>query len=198
VHNTLVFVLAALAILPIAALIEQSTEQLSAHTGDAVGGLLNATFGNAPELIAGLVALKAGCFDAVRATMLAPFSPSLWSWGSLPVRRPAVSRSGFSASASRVYSSMMFIAVMARPFRSGFGRLFALAGSPEAMVRQEYAEHWRRGGAAFYVFTCFHAKDAPGTSPAPLAEESHEEEVGSGDWGDPSEPCSGRRCWWRG
>src|SRR5215470_18921311 len=55
-----VFFSAALAIVPIAALIVGATEQISVRTGDAVGGLLNATFGNAPELIIALVALKAG------------------------------------------------------------------------------------------------------------------------------------------
>jgi Sodium/calcium exchanger protein len=46
---------AALAIVPIARLIVLSTEQLATRTGDAIGGLLNATFGNAPELIIALV-----------------------------------------------------------------------------------------------------------------------------------------------
>ena len=51
VSPPVIFFSAALAIIPIAALIVHSTEQLSTRTGDAVGGLLNATFGNAPELI---------------------------------------------------------------------------------------------------------------------------------------------------
>ena len=64
------FFSAALAIVPIARLIVQSTEQLATRTGDAVGGLLNATFGNAPELIIALVALRAGFFDMVRASII--------------------------------------------------------------------------------------------------------------------------------
>ena len=44
------FFAAALAIIPIASQIVQATEQIASRTGDAVGGLLNATFGNAPEL----------------------------------------------------------------------------------------------------------------------------------------------------
>src|SRR5262245_44229678 len=63
------FFSAALAIVPIAATIVASTEQLSTRTGDAIGGLLNATFGNAPELIIALVALKAGLLDMVRASL---------------------------------------------------------------------------------------------------------------------------------
>src|SRR6185503_14873487 len=64
------FFSAALAILPIARLIVLSTEQLATRTGDAIGGLLNATFGNAPELIIALVALKAGFYDMVRASII--------------------------------------------------------------------------------------------------------------------------------
>src|SRR6185369_4728454 len=49
------FFMAAVAIVPIAALIVSATEQLAIRTGDAIGGLLNATFGNAPELIIAFV-----------------------------------------------------------------------------------------------------------------------------------------------
>src|SRR6266481_1934126 len=65
-----IFFSAALAIVPIAALIVQATEQLAHRTGDAVGGLLNATFGNAPELIIATVALRAGLLDMVRASLI--------------------------------------------------------------------------------------------------------------------------------
>src|SRR5512133_3815678 len=66
----LVFFSAGIAIVPIAALIVRATEQLATRTGDAIGGLLNATFGNAPELIISLVALRAGFFDMVRASII--------------------------------------------------------------------------------------------------------------------------------
>ncbi len=56
VSAPVLFFSAAGAIVPIAGLIVRSTEQLATRTGDAVGGLLNATFGNAPELIIALVA----------------------------------------------------------------------------------------------------------------------------------------------
>src|SRR5207237_596820 len=51
-------------------LIVQSTEQLAPRTGDAIGGLLNASFGNAPEMIIALVALRAGYFDMLRASII--------------------------------------------------------------------------------------------------------------------------------
>ena len=65
-----VFFSAALAIVPIARLIVHATEQIATRTGDAIGGLLNATFGNAPELIIAIVALRAGLFDMVRASII--------------------------------------------------------------------------------------------------------------------------------
>src|SRR5216110_1112181 len=70
VPTPVIFFSAALAIVPIAALIVQSTEQIASRTGEAVGGLLNATFGNAPELIIALAALRAGLFDMVRASLI--------------------------------------------------------------------------------------------------------------------------------
>ena len=66
----LVFFAAALAIVPAAHLIVGATEQIAARTGDAIGGLLNATFGNAPELIIAVVALRSGLLDMVRASII--------------------------------------------------------------------------------------------------------------------------------
>jgi Ca2+:H+ antiporter len=66
----LVFLCAALAIVPVASLIVQATEQIAIRTGDAIGGLLNATFGNAPELIICFVALRSGFTDMVRASLV--------------------------------------------------------------------------------------------------------------------------------
>ncbi|MDO9531300.1 MAG: hypothetical protein Q7O12_04125 [Deltaproteobacteria bacterium] len=70
VPQPLLFFLAAVAIFPLAALLVHSTEQLATYTGDTIGGLLNATFGNAPELIIALVALKAGLYDMVKASII--------------------------------------------------------------------------------------------------------------------------------
>lgn len=66
----LVFLLAALSIVPAASLIVQATEQIALRTGDAIGGLLNATFGNAPELIIAFVALRSGLTEMVRASLV--------------------------------------------------------------------------------------------------------------------------------
>lgn len=131
-----IFFSAALSIIPIAALIERSTGHLATHTGDALGGLLSATFGNAPELIMALVALKAGYFDMVRATIVGTILANL-----LLVIGTAFLFGGlrhhdqdFSTSAARVYSSMMLIAVMSLAVPSAFSRIL----TPESMVRQEH------------------------------------------------------------
>jgi Ca2+:H+ antiporter len=64
-----VFVTACIGVLPLAGLMGEATEALSDRTGPTIGGLLNATFGNAAELIIALVALRAGLVDLVKASI---------------------------------------------------------------------------------------------------------------------------------
>jgi Ca2+:H+ antiporter len=65
----LVFVTSSLAILPLAGWMGRATEQLAERLGEGVGGFLNATFGNAAELIISLAALRAGLHDVVKASI---------------------------------------------------------------------------------------------------------------------------------
>lgn len=65
----LIFVAAALAVIPGAGLMGRATEELAAHTGPRIGGLLNATLGNAAELIITLFAIRAGLLDLVKASI---------------------------------------------------------------------------------------------------------------------------------
>jgi Ca2+:H+ antiporter len=122
-----VFFAAALAIVPIARLIVRSTEQLSTYTGDAVGGLLNATFGNAPELIIALVALRAGLLDMVRASIAGAILANLllalgiaFLLGGLRWHTQT-----YNVAAARLYSSMMLVAVISLMVPSSFSRFFA-------------------------------------------------------------------------
>ncbi|MBS1810336.1 MAG: calcium/proton exchanger [Acidobacteria bacterium] len=64
-----IFAASCLAIIPLAGLMGKATEHLSETLGEGVGGLLNATFGNAAELIIALMALRAGLFDVVKASI---------------------------------------------------------------------------------------------------------------------------------
>src|SRR5205809_208461 len=67
--HTVLFVFAILAIVPLAALLSHATEAVSEKTGDAVGGLLNATLGNLTELIIAVTALHAGEYMLVKASI---------------------------------------------------------------------------------------------------------------------------------
>lgn len=135
VSGPVIFFMAGVAIIPIAALIVRATEQIATRTGDAIGGLLNATFGNAPELIIALVALKAGYLDMVRASLVGAILANL-----LLALGTAFLLGGirfhdqkFNPTAARAYSTMMFLAAISMMVPSAFSRYFA----PTEVVRQE-------------------------------------------------------------
>ena len=69
VGDTAEFVLAAASLVPLAWLIGEATEHAGDHTGPRIGGFLNATFGNAPELIIALFAVAAAEFEVVRGSL---------------------------------------------------------------------------------------------------------------------------------
>jgi Ca2+:H+ antiporter len=68
--QAVLFIVAALGIIPLAALIGQAVEEVAEHTGERIGGLLFATFGNATELIISIFALAEGLVDVVRASLI--------------------------------------------------------------------------------------------------------------------------------
>jgi len=67
---TPIFFAAALGVIPTAALMGRATEELAARSGPGIGGFLNVTFGNAPELIIGIFALRAGLQEVVKASLV--------------------------------------------------------------------------------------------------------------------------------
>jgi Ca2+:H+ antiporter len=67
---TVIFIVSALGIIPTAALMGRATEELAAKSGPGIGGFLNVTFGNAPELIIALFALEAGLQEVVKASIV--------------------------------------------------------------------------------------------------------------------------------
>jgi Ca2+:H+ antiporter len=129
------FFSAALAIVPIAAAIVRATEQIAMRSGDAAGGLLNATFGNAPELIIALVALKAGYLNMVRASLIgAILANLLLALGvSFLLGGIRYHDQRFNPMAARMYSTMMLLAAMSMGVPSGFSRYFA----PDSTIREE-------------------------------------------------------------
>src|SRR6201981_1607262 len=67
--HTLLFVLSVRAIVPLAALLSHATESVAERTGDAAGGLLNATLGNLTELVIAIAALRAGEYTLVKSSV---------------------------------------------------------------------------------------------------------------------------------
>ncbi len=126
-----IFFAAALAIVPIARLIVEATEQIATRTGDAIGGLLNATFGNAPELIIAVVALKAGLFDMVRASLIGAILANLLLALGLAFLLGGVRYhdQDYNPRATRIYSNMMLLAVISLIVPSAFSRFFS-TGTP--------------------------------------------------------------------
>lgn len=112
-QETAIFISSAIGLIPLAVLISRSTEDLEYYVGPIAGGLLNATFGNAPEIIIGIFALQHGLIAVVKASItgsiisnsLLVLGSSLafggWRWG----------KQYFSARDAGQYSTMMVLAI---------------------------------------------------------------------------------------
>ncbi|MDH5511567.1 MAG: calcium/proton exchanger [Nitrospinota bacterium] len=111
---TIIFVVACVTLIPLAAIIGQSTEMLAEHTGPKVGGFLNATLGNAAELIITLVALKAGYLELVKASITGSAIGNLLLVSGLAMFLGGV-RHGvqkFDQQTAKHYATMLFSVVM--------------------------------------------------------------------------------------
>jgi Ca2+:H+ antiporter len=111
----LIFITSSLAILPLAKWMGGATEHLATHFGEGVGGLLNATFGNAAELIIAFVAMRAGLNEVVKASIAGAFIGNL-----LLVLGAAMLAGGlrhqeqhFNAIAARSQATMLVLAAIA-------------------------------------------------------------------------------------
>jgi Ca2+:H+ antiporter len=111
----LIFIVAALGIIPTAALMGLATEELAARSGPGIGGLLNVTFGNAPELIIALFALNEGLQEVVKASLVGSILGNilLVLGGAMLVGGLRRDRQYFDRTAAQVQSAMLFLAVAA-------------------------------------------------------------------------------------
>src|SRR5438309_6617375 len=136
--HTLLFVLAVLAIVPLAALLSHATEAVSEKTGDAIGGLLNATLGNLTELIIAVTALRAGEYMLVKASIAgAIVTNSLFMLG------PSFLLGGlkyhvqeFNRVSARLQAGLLFLATIALLIPSAISRADPAAGAASS---QEWA-----------------------------------------------------------
>ena len=107
-----IFIVAALGIIPTAALMGLATEELAARAGPGIGGLLNVTFGNAPELIIALFALGQGLHEVVKASIVGSIIGNvlLVLGAAMFVGGFKRDRQTFSVTAASVQASMLFLA----------------------------------------------------------------------------------------
>jgi len=110
-----IFASACLAILPLAGWLGHATEHLASHTGEGVGGLLNATFGNAAELIIAIAALQRGLHDVVKASLTGSIIGNILLVAGLAMlagglRRPTQS---FQALAARAQATLLILSAIA-------------------------------------------------------------------------------------
>ncbi|MBI4909348.1 MAG: calcium/proton exchanger [Acidobacteria bacterium] len=140
--HTAIFITACLAIVPLAGWLGHATEHLAARTSEAVGGLLNATFGNAAELIIALIALKNGMHEVVKASLTGSIIGNV-----LLVLGAACLAGGlkhkilrFNAAGARAQASMMLLAAIALILPAAFHYLGGAAAiSREADLSLEIA-----------------------------------------------------------
>jgi Ca2+:H+ antiporter len=111
----LIFLCAALAVVALAKFTGQATEEIAALTGPTIGGLVNATFGNATELILGLVALRAGLVEVVKASITGAIISNLLLVAGLAMLLGGIKfrEQSFRPEVARMNASVMNLAVVA-------------------------------------------------------------------------------------
>lgn len=129
--HTFLFVLSVLAIIPLASLLCHATESVASKTGDAVGGLLNATLGNLTELVIALAALKAGQYMLVKASVAGAIVTNTlfmlgasFFLGGLKHRVQEYNQAG-----ARMQAGLLFLATVAMLIPSGIGMADAVGVS---------------------------------------------------------------------
>lgn len=131
--HTLLFVFSVLAVIPLAALLSHATESVAARTGDAIGGLLNATLGNLTELVIALTALQAGQYLLVKASIAGAIVTNtlFMLGGSFLIGGLRRHEQQFNRSSARMQASLLFLATVALLMPS----LVAKADGREAMAQ---------------------------------------------------------------
>jgi Ca2+:H+ antiporter len=112
---TVVFITSALGVIPTAALMGRATEELAARSGPGIGGFLNVTFGNAPELIIAFFALNEGLQEVVKASLVGSILGNilLVMGAAMLVGGLRRDRQRFNATAANVTSMMLLLAIVA-------------------------------------------------------------------------------------
>ncbi len=117
-----VFATALLSLVPLANLLGTATEHLAHYLGETLGGLLNASLGNVPEIIVALLALSKGLNDVVKASITGSILGNLLITLGLPVILGGIGRQRqtFNSSSARLSTSILFLAVTAMVVPAAF------------------------------------------------------------------------------
>src|SRR5918997_5281791 len=112
---TLIFITSALGVIPTAALMGRATEELAARSGPGIGGFLNVTFGNAPEIIIAFFALREGLQEVVKASLVGSILGNilLVMGAAMLVGGLKRERQTFDRTAASVQSLMLLLACVA-------------------------------------------------------------------------------------
>ncbi|KAJ2515069.1 hypothetical protein H4217_005402 [Coemansia sp. RSA 1939] len=122
-----VFIINFFAIIPLAKLLGYATEQLALHLGDAVGGLLNATFGNAVELLVGILALVKGEIEIVQTSLVGSILSNLLLVGGCCFFFGGIKNNEqvFNSHAAQSYGSLLAMAILATLLPAAYNSLNA-------------------------------------------------------------------------
>jgi Ca2+:H+ antiporter len=132
----LIFFASALGVIPTASLMGRATEELAERSGPGIGGLLNVTFGNAPELIIALFALEKGLHEVVKASLIGSILGNvlLVLGASMFVGGLGRDRQRFDRTAAGVQSSMLLLAAVALTMPAIFELVQGGLPKPDAEV----------------------------------------------------------------
>src|SRR4051812_46018034 len=139
---SLVFVASALGVIPTAALMGRATEELAARSGPGIGGFLNVTFGNAPELIIALFALNEGLQEVVKASLVGSVLGNvlLVMGAAMFVGGLRRERQTFDATAAGVQASLLLLAVIALAMPALY-QLVEGGGLPAPRAQSKHFSH---------------------------------------------------------
>lgn len=137
-----IFICACLTILPLAGWMGKATEHLAEHTGEGVGGLLNATFGNAAELIIAFAAMRKGLYEVVKASLTGSIIGNILLVAGLSILAGGLKfrQQTFQAGAARMQSTLLTLAAISLIIPASFHHIAGPAGWPkEADLSMEIA-----------------------------------------------------------
>ncbi len=157
-----IFLASCLSIIPLAGLLGNATEQIAHHAGEGVGGLLNATFGNAAELIIAIAALQRGLYDVVKASLtgsiigntLLVFGASAFAGGM------KYKSQRFNATAASAQAALLTLAAIGLIIPAAFHQLHSPDNvAPENALGLDIAIVLLLAYAAHLVFSLYTHKD---------------------------------------